>query len=93
MAFMSFIELMSSSNIPIIAAFFIGLMNAISPCPMAANITAIAYISKNIGDNKHALTVGLLYTFGRMLTKVKLASIIVWFGLNTQKNSLTLKKY
>jgi cytochrome c biogenesis protein CcdA len=90
---MSFMELMSSSNIPIIAAFFIGLMNAISPCPMAANITAIAYISKNVGDNKHALTVGLLYTFGRMFTYVILASLIVWFGLNTQIISLALQKY
>ena len=43
MAFMSFMELMSSSNIPIIAAFFIGLMNAISPCAMAANITAVDF--------------------------------------------------
>ena len=42
MDFMSFMQLMSSSNIPILAAFFIGLMNAISPCPLAANITAIA---------------------------------------------------
>ena len=55
MAFMSFMEFMSLSNIPIIAAFFIGLMNAISPCPMAANITAVAYISKRIDNNKHTL--------------------------------------
>jgi len=93
MAFMSFMELMSSSNIPILAAFFVGLMNAISPCPMAANITAIAYISNKIDDNKHTLTVGLLYTFGRMFTYVILASLIVWFGLNTQITSLTLQKH
>jgi len=93
MALMSFMELMSSSNIPIIAAFFIGLMNAISPCPMAANITAVAYISKRIDNNKHTLIVGLLYTFGRMFTYVILASLIVWFGLNTQITSLTFQKY
>ena len=93
MAFMSFMELMSSSNIPIIAAFFIGLMNAISPCPMAANITAVAYISKRIDNNKHTLIVGFLYTFGRMFTYVILASLIVWFGLNTQITSLTLQKH
>jgi cytochrome c-type biogenesis protein len=93
MAFMSFMELMGSSNIPIIAAFFIGLMNAVSPCPMAANLTAVAYISKRIDNNKHTLIVGLLYTFGRMFTYVILASLIVWFGLNTQITSLILQKY
>jgi cytochrome c-type biogenesis protein len=93
MAFMSFMELMGTSNIPILAAFFIGLMNAISPCPLAANITAIAYISKKIDNNKHTLIVGLLYTLGRMFTYVLIASLIIWFGLNTQITSLTLQNY
>ena len=93
MDFMSFMEAMSTSEIAILAAFFIGLMNAISPCPMAANITAVAYISKRIDNNKHTLIVGLLYTFGRIFTYVILASLIVWFGLNTQITSLTLQKY
>ncbi|MBT4174264.1 sulfite exporter TauE/SafE family protein [archaeon] len=90
---MSFMELMSTSNIPILAAFFIGLMNAISPCPLAANITAIAYISKKIDNNKHTIIVGLLYTLGRMFTYVIIASLIIWFGLNTQITSLALQKY
>ena len=93
MTFMNFMELMSSSNIPIIAAFFIGLMNAISPCPLAANITAIAYISKQIDNNTHTLKIGFLYTLGRVFTYVTLASLIIWFGLNTQIASLTLQQY
>jgi len=93
MDFMSFMEIMGTSNIPILAAFFIGLMNAISPCPMATNITAIAYISKKIDNSKHTLLVGTLYTLGRMFTYVILASAIVWFGLNVQIISLSLQKY
>lgn len=93
MTFMGFMELMSASNIPLLAAFFIGLMNAISPCPLAANITAIAYISKKIDNNKHTIIVGLLYTLGRMFTYVLIASLIIWFGLNTQITSLTLQRY
>ena len=42
---MPLFESLGRSNIPLIAAFFIGLMTAISPCPLATNITAIAYIS------------------------------------------------
>ena len=93
MGLMSFMEVMGTSSFPIVAAFFIGLMAAISPCPLATNITAIAYTSKRIRNNKHTLLVGLTYTIGRMFTYVLLASSIVWFGLNTQSISLFLQRY
>ncbi len=93
MSFMVFMEAMGTSSIPIVAAFFIGLMTAISPCPLATNITAIAYASKKINNSKHTIIVGFLYTLGRMFTYVLIASAIVWFGLNTQVVSLFLQKY
>ncbi|MBU1854292.1 MAG: sulfite exporter TauE/SafE family protein [Nanoarchaeota archaeon] len=93
MSFMAFMETMGTSNIPIIAAFFIGLMTAISPCPLATNITAIAYASKRIDNSKHTIIVVFIYTLGRMLTYVLIASAVVWFGLNTQTIALFLQKY
>jgi len=93
MGLMAFMESMGTSEIGILAAFFIGLMTAISPCPLATNITAIAYASKGINNSKHTIIVGFLYTLGRMLTYVLIASAIVWFGLNTQSIALTLQKY
>ena len=86
-------QTMGSSEIGIIAAFFIGLMAAISPCPLATNITAIAYISKKIGNSKHTLLVGFLYTLGRMFTYVLIASLIVWFGVNMQEVAMFLNTY
>ncbi len=47
MDFMGFMEAMGTSGVPAIAAFFIGLLMAISPCPLATNITAIAYAPWN----------------------------------------------
>lgn len=93
MGLMPFMETMGTSSIPIVAAFFIGLMTAISPCPLATNITAIAYASKRIRNSKHTLLVGFTYTLGRMFTYVVLASLIVWFGVNIQGISLFLQKY
>ncbi|MCF7861876.1 aromatic aminobenezylarsenical efflux permease ArsG family transporter [Candidatus Woesearchaeota archaeon] len=93
MTLMNFMEGMGTSDIAILAAFFIGLMTAISPCPLATNITAIAYVSRKINNSKHTLIVGLLYTLGRMFTYVVLTSLIVWFGLNMQTISLFLQKY
>ena len=93
MTLMSFMEAMSTSSFPLIAAFFIGLMTAISPCPLATNITAIAYISKKINNGKKTLLTGFVYTLGRMFTYVLLASIIVYIGVNVQSISLFLQKY
>ncbi|MCX6820591.1 MAG: aromatic aminobenezylarsenical efflux permease ArsG family transporter [Candidatus Aenigmarchaeota archaeon] len=93
MEFFSFLEAMGASNVPVVAAFFIGLMTAISPCPLATNLTAIAYASKRLGDGRHTLAIGLLYTLGRMFTYTLLASLITFFGMNTQPVSLFLRTY
>lgn len=93
MTLMAFMEAMGTGSIPLLAAFFIGLMTAISPCPLATNITAIAYASKKIDNSKHTIIVSLLYTLGRMFTYVILASLIVWFGVNVQAVSLFLQRY
>lgn len=52
-------------NIPILSAFVLGLMTAISPCPLATNITATAFISKNISSKRKVFLSGLLYSLGR----------------------------
>jgi len=93
MDIMLFLEKMGASDISIAAAFFIGLMAAISPCPLATNITAVAYMSRRIENSKHTLLVSLLYTLGRAFTYVGLASLIVYIGLNTQRIALLLQAY
>jgi cytochrome c biogenesis protein CcdA len=93
MSLMDFMETMSMNSFPLIAAFFIGLMTALSPCPLATNITAIAYISKKIDSGKRTLLTGFVYTLGRMFTYVLLASLIVYIGLNVQTISWFLQKY
>ena len=93
MDLMAFMQSMGTNSFPLIAAFFIGLMTALSPCPLATNITAIAYASKKIGDGKKTLWTGFIYTLGRMFTYVLLASLIVYVGVNVQAISLFLQKY
>ena len=90
---MQLFESLGRSNIPLIAAFFIGLMTAISPCPLATNITAIAYASKKIGNKKHTVIVGILYTIGRMIVYIGIAAVIVWVGISSFSLSITLQKY
>ncbi|MFA7155389.1 MAG: sulfite exporter TauE/SafE family protein, partial [Proteiniphilum sp.] len=45
---MQFLQSMTeASGWPMLTAFLLGLMTAISPCPLATNITATAYLSKD----------------------------------------------
>jgi cytochrome c biogenesis protein CcdA len=93
MDLLQFLGSMGTSPVPVIAAFFLGLMTAISPCPLATNITAIAYISKRIDDSRHTLLAGSVYTLGRMAAYITVASAIVFFGLNIQVIALGLQHY
>ncbi|MDL2208434.1 aromatic aminobenezylarsenical efflux permease ArsG family transporter [Parabacteroides sp. OttesenSCG-928-O15] len=72
-------NLADGSNWPILTAFVLGLMTAISPCPLATNITATAYLSKDIGEKHRVLFNGLFYTLGRMFTYTALG-LIFYFG-------------
>ncbi len=72
-------NLADGSSWPILTAFLLGLMTAISPCPLATNITATAYLSKDIGNKQRVLFNGVLYTLGRMFTYTALG-LIFYFG-------------
>jgi cytochrome c-type biogenesis protein len=74
--------LIDQYNVPLLSAFVLGIMTSISPCPLATNITAIAYISKDIKTPRHTLISGLMYTLGRGISYTLLATLI-YFGLST----------
>lgn len=77
-------NLADSTNWPILTAFLLGLMTAISPCPLATNITATAYLSKDIGDKQRVLFNGIFYTVGRMFSYTALG-LIFYFGASQFK--------
>jgi cytochrome c-type biogenesis protein len=80
---MDFISpLIENYNIPLLSAFLLGVLTSISPCPLATNITAIAYISKGIGSSKNTLLNGLFYTLGRGISYTLLATLI-YFGISS----------
>jgi len=72
-------QLLDSTTAPVLTAFLLGLMTAISPCPLATNITAIGYISRDIKIRRKVFINGLLYTLGRAITYTVLG-VILYFG-------------
>ena len=77
---MEFLQsLLEDYNIPILSAFILGLMTAISPCPLATNITATAFISKNISSKRKVFLSGLLYALGRGFSYTAIG-LVLYFG-------------
>ncbi|WP_452227279.1 aromatic aminobenezylarsenical efflux permease ArsG family transporter [Lacinutrix cladophorae] len=77
---MDFLQsLLENYNIPILSAFLLGLMTAISPCPLATNITATAFISKNIASKRKVFLSGLLYSLGRGFSYTVIG-LVLYFG-------------
>ncbi|WP_299110736.1 aromatic aminobenezylarsenical efflux permease ArsG family transporter [uncultured Winogradskyella sp.] len=72
-------SLLENSNFPVLSALILGLMTAISPCPLATNITATAFISKNISNKKKVFLSGLLYSLGRGFSYTVIG-LILYFG-------------
>ena len=84
-------SVMGTFNIPVLSAFLLGLLTAIAPCPLATNIAAIAYISRNVTDRKYAVITGTLYTLGRMFSYSLLGVLIIVVGLEIPGVSLFLQ--
>jgi cytochrome c-type biogenesis protein len=80
-----------NSNIPAFTAFFLGLITAISPCPMATNITAIAYVSRDVSNKNFAVLTSILYTIGRMFSYSLIGILIIVIGIEIPGVALFLQ--
>ncbi len=75
---MEFLQsLLDNSNLPVLTAFILGLLTAVSPCPLATNITAIGFISKDIQSRNRIFWSGILYTLGRVISYTILGFILI----------------
>lgn len=72
---------LETSRFLILTAFILGLMTAISPCPLATNITAIGFISKDIVSQRKVFINGLVYTLGRAFSYTAIG-LLFFFGAN-----------
>lgn len=85
---MEFLQsLLENTEYSIVAALVLGLMTAISPCPLATNISAIGFISRDIENSKRVFMSGLVYTLGRTITYTGLA-VILYFGASQMEISM-----
>ena len=85
-------NLYANTSAPLVSALVLGLLTAISPCPLATNITAMGFISKDLGNRNRVFYNGLIYTLGRTFSYTALA-LILFLGADQLKISGLFQKY
>ena len=84
---------MNSAWIAFLSAFWLGILTAISPCPLATNVVAISFLAKKIVHPKTVFLSGLFYTLGRMFSYAGLGFIIISSFLSVPAAANFLQKY
>jgi cytochrome c-type biogenesis protein len=85
-------NLLENSTMPWVTAMVLGFMTAISPCPLATNITAVGFISKDIENRNRVFLNGILYTLGRAISYFGIA-FIMFLGADRLKFSGFFQQY
>jgi cytochrome c-type biogenesis protein len=80
-------SILENSQYGALTAFILGLMTAISPCPLATNISAIGFISRDIENRRRVFLKGLVYTLGRAVSYTGLG-VILFFGASKMHVSM-----
>jgi cytochrome c-type biogenesis protein len=84
---------MAELILPLMSAFWLGVLTSISPCPLATNIVAISFVGRRVESPQEVLFSGLLYTAGRAATYIFLGMILVASLLSAPFISHVLQKY
>ncbi len=66
----------------LLTSLWLGILTSISPCPLASNIAAVSFLSKDLKSPYYVFLKGLTYTIGRTFFYVALGLIIS----NTMEN-------
>jgi cytochrome c-type biogenesis protein len=74
-------DITGNLSMPALSALLLGLITAISPCPLATNIAALGYVSRRATERRYAVITGALYTLGRMFSYSVIGVIIIVAGL------------
>ena len=64
------------SELPLLAAAGLGLVMTVSPCPLATNIAAVAYLGRHGANPRAVAAGGAAYALGRALAYTVLATVL-----------------
>ena len=71
-------SLLDNSSVPVVTAMILGILTAVSPCPLATNLTAVAYLGREIDNRRKVFYLGLLYILGRTVAYSALGAVLIF---------------
>ena len=74
------------------SALWLGFLTSISPCPLATNVAAMSFISRDVASPRRVLMTGLVYMAGRTLAYLVLGILMVASLLTAPGVSLILQE-
>jgi len=74
-------------------AAWLGLLTSISPCPLATNLAATAYLSRRVESRRRAVMAALLYTLGRVVAYVAVAGVLALGAASASAVSQNLQRW
>jgi cytochrome c-type biogenesis protein len=83
-------SILENSQYAFVTAILLGLLTAISPCPLATNISAIGFISRDFENSRRVFINGLVYTLGRAISYTALA-LLIFFGASKMHISMAFQ--
>lgn len=86
-------QVVSATNLPVLAALLIGLLASIGPCPLATNVVALSYTARQFGDRRAVLAVGALYALGRAVAYTAVGVAIVMAGARISNTARGLQDF
>lgn len=84
---------MQSFYLDVFSALWLGILTSISPCPLATNIAAISFVSRDLESSRRVLLGGFLYSAGRMIVYIAIAVLAVASLLSLPETSFYLERY
>ena len=76
--YLNYQSIMESDAMPLTVAVVLGLMSIVMPCPLTTNISALAYITKDLVNSKKMILNGVLYVMGKTVMHAILGFIGIY---------------
>ena len=84
---------MSSYLFVAFSGFWLGILTSISPCPLASNVAALSFITKDCCSSRKVWLSGIGYSVGRALTYLVVGALVIAAVLSLPEVSRALQKY
>lgn len=75
------------------SGFALGLVTAVSPCPLATNVAATVWLARHAASRRRAVLGALAYTLGRVLAYSSIAALLALGALGAPAVSAALQRW